>query len=157
QAIASDVERNKVGDLVVTPRAFKLGDNWTVPGLEITRADAPRKATAIVVADDGRASVAADIQALVDHGCRVLAVDPFLIGESKIKAQDPEYTFGLFVSAVGERPLGIQAAQLAAIARWAKITSENQDVVLHIVGPRAGMAALIAAAAEPNITSVQLK
>ena len=53
---------------------------------------------------------------LLDSGKRVLAVDPFYFGESGLGKR--AYLFGLLVSAVGERPLGIQTAQLSAICRW---------------------------------------
>jgi hypothetical protein len=66
-----------------------------------------------------------------------------------VRGQDPDYLFPLFVAAVGERPLGIQAAQLAALARWVRQARPNQPVTLAAIGPRASMAALVAAAIEP--------
>ena len=78
------------------------------------------KKTAILVADAGRGFMADEAARLLADGFRVIAVDPLLWGESKIKAQDPDYLFPLFLAAIGERPLGIQAAQLAAVARWSR-------------------------------------
>jgi hypothetical protein len=72
----------------------------------------------------------------------VVAFDPFYYGESRIAEKD--FLFALLVAAVGERPLGIQAAQVAAIARWAG----TADVVA--VGPRASLVALAAAGLEPR-------
>jgi hypothetical protein len=79
-----------------------------------------------------------------------MAVDPLFIGASRVKAQDPDYTYPLLMSAVGERPLGIQAAQLVAIARWARKEKVYGPVTLAASGPRASLAALVAAAIDPE-------
>jgi hypothetical protein len=155
EATSSAEKSSKVGNISITARSLKLGESWTVPALEMVR-DPRTRSVAVVAADRGCGEVAAEIQKLLDAGSRVLAVDPLLLGNSKIKAQDPEYTFQLFVSAVGERPLGIQAAQLAAIARWARHGDTSIEVKLFSFGPRAGMAALVAAAIEPvAVTGVE--
>ena len=58
--------------------------------------------------------------------------------------------------AVGERALGVQAGQLAAIADWAK--KEFADPVsLNSVGPRLSVAARLAAVQTASITAVQLQ
>ena len=74
--------------------------------------------TSIVVAEADERRPRRRSSSLLDEGHRVLAVDPFYIGESKIPSRD--FLFALLVGAVGERPVGIQASQLAAIARWSK-------------------------------------
>jgi hypothetical protein len=156
QATSSGEKTSSLGELSITERSLKLGENWTVPAIDIVRSSATKKSVVIVVSDKGRADEAMGIAGLIDHGARVVAVDPLLIGESKIKAEDPEYTFQLFISAVGERPLGIQAAQLAAIARWARAGDADVELKLIAKGPRAGTAAIVAAAIEPvAINSVE--
>jgi hypothetical protein len=139
---------NAAGKYVSTPWKLKLGDSWTVPAVEIySRSIVPKKAV-LVIADAGRASAAGETARLAAEGCRVLAVDPLFWGESKAKAQDPDYLFSLFIAAVGERPLGIQAAQLAAIARWARARQANEPLSIVAFGPRSSTAALVAAAVE---------
>ncbi len=64
-------------------------------------------------------------------------------------ARTPSYTYALFIAAVGERPLGIQAAQLAALARWAR-ARDDQPIEIVAIGPRAATAALVASAIEPQ-------
>jgi hypothetical protein len=59
----------------------------------------------------------------------------------------------MFVATVGERPLGIQAGQLAAIARWCRGERPREQVALAAFGPRASMAALVATALEPEAVS----
>jgi hypothetical protein len=119
---------------------FRMGDDFTVPATLLGPADA--KGTTLLFSESGRASLAAEAERLVAAGRRVVAVDPFYYGESRIAEKD--FLFALLVAAVGERPLGIQAAQVAAIARWAG----TADVVA--VGPRASLVALAAAGLEPR-------
>ncbi len=97
---------------------LKLGATWTVPAVEFAPASAAPRGISLVLDDRGRANSGPTVSRRLAAGDHVWAVDPVLWGESKIKAQDPDYLYPLFVAAVGERPLGIQAAQLAGIARW---------------------------------------
>jgi hypothetical protein len=123
---------------------LKMDGAWTVPAVEFTPAGARR--TAIVVADGGRRSAAAQIEALAGAGTRVLAMDPFYFGESKIATRD--FLFGLQVASVGDRPLGLQASQIMAAARWLKREYPGQTPELIAFGPRTSLAALIAGALE---------
>jgi hypothetical protein len=147
----------EVGEHRVTTRLLKCGDNWTLPVAEIAPASNKPERTAVVIADAGRASQLAEVERLLQANYRVVAVDPLLWGESKVAAQDPEYTYALFLATVGERPLGIQAAQVTAVARWAQSTWPDQPLMLVAAGPRASMAALVATALEPEtIAGTQL-
>lgn len=132
----------------IRSRSWKLdvGGDWTVPAVELIKADAVPQTTSIVVADSGRASAAEAVRRLLEEGHRVLVVDPFYIGESKIPSRD--FQFALLVAAVGQRPAGIQASQLAAIARWSKQQHPEEDVRLEALGERMCLAALVAAALE---------
>ena len=109
---------------------------------------------AILVADDGRGGEAAVTEAarLLESGKRVLAVDPFYFGESKITEKD--FLFALLVSGVGDRPLGIQAGQISAISRWA--TRQRQRVTVVALGPRSSLFSLVAAALDNSIESLKL-
>ncbi len=113
---------------------------WTVPAVEFAPENA--RMTALVVADGGRATAAEAIVALVNAGRRVIAIDPLYYGESKFASRD--YLFALLLATVGERLVGIQASQIAAVARWAG------EVELHSFGPRTSLSARIAAALEPK-------
>jgi hypothetical protein len=127
---------------------LRLGGEWTVPVVELAPKDA--KSTVLVAADDGRSAAAEHVARLLDDGQRVLAVDPFYFGESKIASRD--FLFGLLAASVGERPLGIQASQLAAIARWSRET-HGAPVALSAVGPRMSVVVLAAAACETEAVS----
>jgi dienelactone hydrolase len=140
---ATQFDRAEKGKLKTIYWKLLLGEAWHVPVVELFENE-PKK-TAILVADSGRAKAAAETVRLLGAGYRVLAVDPFYFGESRIAERD--FLFALLVAAVGERPLGIQASQVAAIARWSA-ERHKQPVTVVAIGPRSSLFGLIAAALE---------
>jgi hypothetical protein len=74
----------------------------------------------------------------------VLAVDPLSFGESEMGRN---YLHSLMLATVGERALGIEAGQLAAVARWAAGQFKGAPSV-NTIGPRSSLVALVAAAME---------
>jgi len=132
---------------------LSTGAAWTVPAVELVKGNP--KQTALVVADGGRASATGDVERLLAAGYRVVAVDPFYFGESRIESRD--FLFALLVAAVGERPLGLQASQVAAAARWSAAEHKTGPVHLVALGPRSSTFALVAAALEERaIGSVEV-
>jgi hypothetical protein len=117
---------------------------WTVPVVELVRGEA--KGTTLLVADAGRRGAAGPVEKLLDAGQCVLALDPWYFGESKVEPKD--WLWALLVSSVGDRPLGLQASQVAAAARWARDEAGGGPVTLAAVGPRSSTFALVAAALE---------
>jgi hypothetical protein len=135
---------------LVTAHLLKL-EGWTLPAIELTPlTKAVPRGVQLLVADAGRGSLAKQCAALIAQSYRVVALDPFLWGESKLKGQDPDYLFPLLVAAAGERPLGIQAAQLVAAARWLKAKYPQDRITLSAFGPRSSAAAQVVAALEPK-------
>jgi len=129
---------------------FKLAGEWTLPAVELSRGEA--KSTVLLISDAGRKSVAAEAEKYLAAGQRVLAVDPYYFGESKIASRD--WLFSLLLASVGDRPLGLQASQLGAVARWAH-KQHGAPVALASVGPRASVVALVTGALEEkSIASV---
>ncbi len=145
KAEAEKVDESESGGLRVVSWRVRLGNSWTVPAVEMSRANA--KKTAILVADSGRKSAVARAKSLLESGFRVLAVDPFYFGEAQIP--DHAYLFALLVEAVGERPLGIQAGQLLSIARWRAEVDGSAPIVVA-EGPRTGTIATVAAALDES-------
>lgn len=132
------------GDTTATFWQLHAGTDWTVPAVELIRGEP--KGTTILIADGGRKSVEANAEALLANGQRVLAIDPFYFGESKIAQKD--WLYAILVAAVGDRPLGIQASEVAAVARWSAEQFRGGPVSLESVGPRSSTYALVAAALE---------
>ncbi|MBX6313564.1 MAG: hypothetical protein IRY99_11700 [Isosphaeraceae bacterium] len=133
---------------------LKIGRTWTVPAVELSQGE--RKGTALLIADTGRKEAADVASALLDQGRRVVAVDPFYFGESHPSQKD--YLWALMVGTIGERPLGLQAGQVAAIARWLRARGEGESVTVVADGPRTSTIALVAAALEPEaIAGLELR
>ncbi len=124
---------------------LRMDDAFTVPVVELVPAGGEPVSTVLLVSEAGRASAVADAERLLAGGARVLAIDPFYFGESKIAQKD--WLFAILLASVGERPLGLQAAQLAAAARWAEGRFKGAPRIVAL-GPRSSLAALAAAGLE---------
>lgn len=135
---------------------LKLGSDWTLPAVELMPAAGTTKpGVSLLLADAGRASLAESAAKLVAEGRRVVALDPFYFGESKLGPRD--FLFGLLVSAVGERPLGIQSGQIGAVARWLNDAQKAGPVTVIASGPRTSLIALVASALEEKaVAAVEL-
>lgn len=168
--VASIVAERRIGDVHAIRWRWKLAEAWTVPAVEF-RPARPTGST-LIVADAGRKSTAALVEAELRAGRRVVACDPFYWGESAYPQR--AYLYALLAASVGDRPLGLQARQIQAAARWlaarplpdpstqpapetaAKEPAEPAakpgagPVELIAVGPRSTLAALAAAALEPD-------
>lgn len=131
---------------------LSIGKEWTIPAVEV----APKgeaKSTVLVIADSGKRSVSALVNQYRNDGYRVVAFDSYNTGESTFPTH--AYLWSLFVATVGERPLGVQASQINAVARWA---GGGKPVILVADGPRTTTAALCAAVLEPKtIQSLDLR
>ena len=133
--------------LAVTAWRLKAGADWTLAAVELSRAGAKATGTAIVVNDAGRGASADVVRRLVDGGHRVIAVDPFGVGEARVHL---DYLHHLLVAAVGRRSIGLQAAQVIAVARWSRQTHPDVPVTIVSAGPRTSTLAMIATALEPD-------
>ncbi len=141
------------GGLTVNYIRLRLGADWTVPAVELVRGSPKR--TAVALADGGRKETAAKAAALLADGYRVVAIDPLNVGEAKMvhagtDPREPKFgrddLYSMLLSTVGDRLLGLQAAQVAAVCRWAGV--EAGPVKLVAVGPRVSLMALVAAGLE---------
>jgi len=139
-------DESYIGPTHVVRWKLRIDDQWTVPAVEFTT---PKSSDmTIVMADAGRKSAADQIASLLAAGQRVIAVDPFYLGESNLEREKRGYLFALLVSSVGERPLGVQARQLQQIARHLKASKQANKVSLQAIGPRTSLIALAAAATD---------
>lgn len=149
---ATRVRQAEMGAVRATYWKLRMGDAWTVPVVELATGEP--KGTTLLVADRGRYESADRAQRLLEAGQRVVVVDPFYFGESRIEAR--AYLHALLVATVGERPLGIQASQVAAAARWCA-AEHRSPVTLVADGPRSSLFALAATALETKaIARVEL-
>jgi len=135
------------GPVQVTHWRLKVGP-WTVPVTEFKVREPAR--TVVLLKDEGRNAASGEVLKWLDEGARVLALDPFYFGESRIAERD--YLFALMLSTIGERPLGVQAAQIGAVARWARSMRPAEPLTIAANGPRTSVLALASAALE--VTSI---
>ncbi|MBS0263816.1 MAG: hypothetical protein JSS02_17895 [Planctomycetes bacterium] len=141
------------GDIKTIYWKLKVGQDWTVPAVELSRDGA--KEGVIVIADGGRMAAAEKIAALLSAGKRVLVIDPFAQGESALGPR--AYLLGLLTATVGERPLGIQSGQVSAICRWWIEQQKMRGAPIIAIGPRACLNALVTAAVdEVAVTGIEL-
>ena len=149
---AVEAGHEKQGDTDITRWKIRLDGEWTVPAVELLRGEA--NGTVLLLADGGRASLAGEARRLLAEGRRVVAVDPFYFGESKIEKRD--FLFALLLSSLGDRPLGIQASQVGAVGSWLR-QRHGDPVSVVAAGPRTSLIALIAAALHPEpIAGIEL-
>jgi hypothetical protein len=100
----------------------------------------------LLVADAGRRSATNQVERLLAAGQRVVALDPFYFGEGRPKTHD--YLWGLTLATIGDRPLGLQASQVSAVARWLRAEHPTEPLTLCAMGPRTSTVALVAAGLE---------
>jgi hypothetical protein len=146
QVAAEKVSTDAIEGISAVLWRFRIDDAWTVPGIELSRGEST--GTTILVGDNGRAKLGPVAEELLSAGQRVLAVDPFFFGESRIRSRD--FLFALLVAAVGERPLGIQSGQIGSLARWAQ-SRYGSNVTVRAHGPRSSLYTLAAVALEETV------
>ncbi len=141
---AEQVDQSSAEDCRITRWKLHVGDTWTVPAVELE----PQQpaGTSLLLADQGRSALEERAKELLGKRRRVLLIDPFYFGESKIQGRD--FLYALLVSAVGGRPLGIQAGQVASVAHWLRARYPGEPVSLETSGPRTSLIGLVAAAAD---------
>jgi dienelactone hydrolase len=148
---------------------FEFSNGLSAPGVLIESTVRPHNAgKTLLISDSGRASMTVEAGNAVDRGQRVLVLDPLLFGENIPAPGDDLPGFAQMLNTVGERPLGLEAAQVAAIARWlekdamdgsatpgSRTTAANDTAPLHVVanGPRGETVALVSAAMMPELYS----
>lgn len=137
----------------ITHWRLKVGGNWTVPVTEFAPPQTTK--TVILMSDEGRMTCGTEVTRWLKENRRVLAVDPFYFGEASI-SQKP-FLFAFMVATVGHRPLGVQAGQVAAVARWSRRQRPDHPVILDAYGPRTSLIAMVAAAiGNQHVDSIRL-
>lgn len=130
---------------------FSNGLSASAVWLRAIAALAGARAT-IVLDDSGKAHAGAFVSDRVNRGDNVFAVDLFLYGDSAPDKPGPSHYAQMF-TALGERPLAVEAAQLNAIAAWARTLAGAREVRIETAGPRTEIATLAATALSPGLFS----
>ncbi len=113
---------------------------------------------AIVLNDQGKKGAATEIwdhlpevANRLERGEQVLVVD--LVGMGDAAPDQPFPLFAEMLAATGERPLGLEAAQLNGLARWAQREWAPPHIRLEGTGIRSQVISLVASDAEPGLFS----
>lgn len=138
-----------IDGVTIRRRTLRLGGSWTVPIVELFRGD--EKGTSLLISDAGRKSLSEQAVNALAEGRRVVAMDPFYFGECALGKQD--FLYGLLLSSVGDRPLGLEAAQVASVVKTLRREHPQEPLRLASYGPRTSLIALCALAADPDGTS----
>ncbi len=128
---------------------FQLSNDLAAAGVLVKAISAPVSAPVTVVLNDkGRKTASNEVSERVNRGEQVLALDLLFRGDVVPKDPGaPEYA--QMLSAMGDRPLGMQAAQLIGIAHWLGERAGAKQVRIESTGARSQITALTAAALEP--------
>jgi dienelactone hydrolase len=145
---------------------FEFSNGLSAPGvlLESTRRP-PNGGLTVLLSDRGRGSMAVEAGNALSRGQRVLVLEPLFFGENVPGEAGDVVTYSQMLNTIGERPLGLDAAQLLAVGSWLQkdmidgsstpgavlAKADRPMTPLRVVteGPRAEAVAVIAAALEP--------
>lgn len=144
-ASATVVQEQTFDRVTIAWKEFRVGQDWTLPAVELTPARLRPKRTAVVIADLGRPGAEATARTLANRGYRVVVLDVVLLGET-VPPRVSSETVDQMISSVGDRSLGVAAAQLLAVVGCIKKQHPDTPVTVVGVGPITGVIALVAAA-----------
>jgi dienelactone hydrolase len=131
---------------------FEFSDGLSASGFWAKAIAAPDHGpVSLLLNDKGRQAAAVQAADRVNREERVLVLDTLFRGDA---ASHADFAFAEFLSTVGERPLGIEAAQVLAVRKWlADQAGSRATTRLHMFGIRSQMVGQIAAALEPGAFS----
>ena len=136
---------------------FEFNNELTATGVWLKEIAAPENAPITVVLNDqGKAFATDEVSDRVDRGEQVLAIDLLFTGDATVPWKPPHYGAPMYcqaLAALGDRPLGMEAAQLLALAHWLRDRSGNPPIRLETTGIRSQVEALVSAALEPTLFS----
>ncbi|MGI8743039.1 MAG: alpha/beta hydrolase family protein [Bryobacteraceae bacterium] len=106
----------------------------------------------VVLDDRGKKESGVEISDRVNRGEQVLAADLLFFGD----AATPKYYYPVYdrmLAMLGDRSLGMEAAQLIGIVDWLRTTSGHRAGRIEVSGMRTQAVALVAAAIDPSLFS----
>ena len=138
---------------------FEMSNGLSATGVWLKDVEAADRAPlAIVINDKGKKGAATEIwdhmpevANRLERGEQVLAVD--LMGMGDAAPDQPAELFAEMLAATGERPLGMEAAQLIGLARWAQGEWVPPQIRLEGTGIRSQVISLTASALDPTFFS----
>jgi len=145
---ALDNSKNKGLETISGRVDFSNGLSVTAVWLKAMGAARVNEVT-ILLNDKGRKESAGLASERINRGEGVLAADLLFTGDSV--PQRGATAFAQLLATTGDRPLGIEAGQLIALAEMARTLSATQFLRLEVTGLRSQVIGLIAAALKPGL------
>jgi dienelactone hydrolase len=131
---------------------FSMADGLTATAVWLKPIGAPANAPVTLVLDDkGKAAAAERIAGRLNRGEQVLALDLAFMGDTW-KGETVSELLPM-LDATGDRPLGVEIAELIAVSRWMAERAHAAKLRLETSGMRSQAVALLAAAFEPELFS----
>jgi dienelactone hydrolase len=133
---------------------FDLSNGLSATGLWLKAISGPTNAPAtIVLSDKGIKPAGEVVSDRVNRGEQVLALDVLFNGANIPQVPDPA-DWEMLAAATGDRPLGLEAAQLLAVSHWLRASSGRSQIRIETDGLRSQVMALAAAALDPGTFSM---
>jgi hypothetical protein len=138
---------------------FEFSNGLSATGVWIKAIGTPEGAPmTIMLNDKGKEAVGDEVWDRLpelgnrlSRGEQVLVLDLVFTGDA---APDvPAFSLANLLRAIGDRPLGMEAAQLIGVARWAQQVWNPPQIRLESTGMRSQVESLVAAAIDPNLFS----
>ena len=147
------VATSKSKDVQTTSYVFQMSNGLSASGvwLRSILQSSDTAPVTIVINDSGREAAAEVVSDRVNRGEQVLALDLMFTGSSW--KDTPPYQFAQLLHGLGDRPIGMEAAQLSRITRWARERARVSKVRLEAGGIRTQVVSLVAAALDPEVFS----
>jgi len=140
----------KHGGVETLSYLFEMDNGLSASGVWVKGILTPEKTpVTIVLNDQGRKAAASETSDRVNRGEQVLVLDLTFFGDAW-KDNEP-FSYAQIIDAEGDRPLGMQAAQLIAIANWILERAGAQKARLETRGIRTQIIGLVAAALQPDL------
>ena len=138
---------------------FELNNGLSATAVWMKEVSTESDAPLTIVLNDGGKKASADqrwdrsleVGDRLNRQQQILAVDLVFTGDAAPDAFP--WMFTQMIASEGQRPLGLEAAQLIAVAHWAKGKWQPRQVRVEATGPRSQVIALSAAALQPKLFS----
>jgi dienelactone hydrolase len=136
---------------------FEMSDNLPATGVWLKGIASPADAPiTIVLNDKGKTFSTDDVQNRVNRGEQILALDVLFTGDASMSDLSNLWAYPEMLSAAGQRPLGMEAAQLLSVAHWLQARSGAKRVRVESRGMRMQTVALVASALDPDVFNEQV-
>jgi dienelactone hydrolase len=133
---------------------FDMSNGLSATGVWLKAVAVPDDSPATIVLNDkGKKAAAAEVSDRVNRGEQVLAADLLFTGDAAPEKPSPA-DYALLLASTGDRPIGLEAAQLIGLAKWLLAKLSKTRVRLEAAGMRGQLTALVASALEPDLFSV---